>query len=170
MRARVSTVLSMLCVLCAPALASAQQRTAAAFEAVPQAFVIQQDPQEQEEKPEEAMSTSGFFLGIIGMLGGAAMGSQIGQNSCPSREEDKDCMGRHAYTGALIAGTVLVPIGVHLANKDRRNLPLSLAVSALTGSALYLVMKTIPGEPIAMAPFLAAPLQVVTSVKVERRK
>jgi hypothetical protein len=169
MKARVSTVLPLLCVLCAPALANAQQRAAVAFEATPQAFVLDQE-QEQEQKPEDAMSTSGFFLGIIGMLGGAAMGSQIGQGQCPSREEDKDCMGRHAYTGALIAGTVMVPIGVHIANKDRRNLPLSLAVSALTGSALYLVMKNIPGEPIAMAPFLAAPLQVVTSMRVERRK
>jgi hypothetical protein len=159
----------MLCVLCAPALANAQQRASVAFEAPAQAFTIAQDPK-QEEKPDDAMSTSGFFLGIIGMLGGAAAGSQIGSTQCPSREEDKECMGRHAYTGALIAGTFMVPIGVHIANKNKRNLPLSIAVSALTGSALYLVMKNIPGEPIAMAPFLAAPLQVVTSMKVEKRK
>jgi hypothetical protein len=30
-------------------------------------------------------------------------------------------------------------------------------------------MKAIPGEPIAMAPFLAAPIQVLTSIKVEQR-
>jgi hypothetical protein len=158
----------MLCVLCAPALANAQQRASVAFEAPSQAFVLAQDP--QEPKPDDEMSTSGFFLGIIGMLGGAAVGSQVGSGQCPSREEDKECMGRHAYTGALIAGTFMVPIGVHIANKNRRNLPLSLAVSALTGSTLYLVMKNIPGEPIAMAPFLAAPLQVVTSMKMEKRK
>src|SRR5688500_8950320 len=97
MRARLSTVLPMLCVLCAPALANAQQRASVAFEAPRQAFAIDQE-QEQEQKPDDAMSTSGFFLGIIGMLGGAAAGSQIGQSQCPPRSEDKECMGRHAYT------------------------------------------------------------------------
>jgi hypothetical protein len=101
------------------------------------------------------------------MLSGAAVG---GSSSCPSRDVDKECMGRHAYTGALIAGTALVPLGVHLANTKRRNLPLSMAVSTVVGVAAYYGMKAVPGSPIAMAPFLAAPLQVVTSVKIEGRK
>jgi hypothetical protein len=120
-------------------------------------------------KPDDAMSTSGFFLGIIGMLGGAAIGSQIGQSDCPSRAVDERCVGRHAYTGALVAGTILVPIGVHLANSERRNLPLSMAVSALAAGVFYYGLKAVPGEPIALAPFLAAPIQVVTSIKLEKR-
>ncbi|MGQ0560558.1 MAG: hypothetical protein ACT443_01640 [Gemmatimonadota bacterium] len=170
MRARIGTVVPLLAVLGAPAFASAQQRVSIVFDAAPSALTVAQEPQEPEEKPNEAMSTSGFFLGIIGMLGGAVIGSQVGQSECPPRAADKECMGRHAYTGALIAGTAMVPLGVHIANQDRRNLPLSLAVSAGTGALLYYTMKAIPGEPIAMAPFLAAPLQVVTSVKVENRK
>ncbi|MGQ0815731.1 MAG: hypothetical protein ACT4O1_14945 [Gemmatimonadota bacterium] len=149
--------------LCAPALATAQQRVSLGFE-TPSI----QEPQEQ--RPDEEMGTSGLFLGVIGLLGGAAIGSQIGQNECPSREVDKNCVSRHAATGALIAGTVAVPVGVHIANADRRNLPLSLAVSALTAAALFYGFRSLPGEPVAMAAFVAAPLQIISSVKIEKRK
>lgn len=179
MRFRISSTLPLLFVLFAPGLALGQHNLAYAFDAPPvvsnapavtptTAFVMVQEP--NVEKPEEIMGTSGFFLGVIGMLGGAAVGGAIGSGDCPSREVDKECMGRHAYTGALIAGTVLVPLGVHLANKDRRNLPISMAVSSALGVALYYGMKAIPGSPIAMAPFVAAPLQVVTSVRLEQMK
>ena len=130
-------------------------------------FSRAQDPY---DKPEEQMGTSGFFLGLVGMMAGAAIGSQIGQGSCPDRSEDKDCVGRHAYTGALVAGTALVPVGVHIANKSRGNFWLSLAASAAEATVLYYGFKAVPGSPVAMAPFLAAPLQVFTSVKIERRK
>jgi len=130
-------------------------------------FALAQDPY---DKPDEQMGTSGFFLGLVGMMAGAAIGSQIGQGSCPSRAEDKDCVGRHAYTGALVAGTALVPVGVHIANKSRGNFWLSLAASTAEATALYYAFKAVPGSPVAMAPFLAAPLQVFTSVKIERRK
>jgi hypothetical protein len=143
--------------LVAPAVASAR----------PGSFALAQDPY---DKPDEQMGTSGFFLGMVGMLAGAAIGSQIGQGSCPTREEDKDCVNRHAYTGALVAGTVLVPVGVHLGNKSRGNFWLSLAASAAEGTALYYGFKAVPGSPVAMAPFLAAPIQVFTSVKIEKRK
>lgn len=178
MRIRIGAALPLLCVLCAPALGNAQQRAQVTFEpqalalvAPPMArpaYLAQEPQQEQEPRPEDEMSTSGFFLGIIGMLAGAGIGSSLGQADCPSRAVDKDCVSRHASIGALLAGTVMIPLGVHIANKNRRNLPLSLGISALTGTAMYFGMKAIPGEPLGMAPFVAAPLQVITSVKVER--
>lgn len=180
MRIRISSVLSLFFVVCAPGIVFGQQNLAYAFETPPVSAIVAteaalvtplsiiQEP--NVEKPEEVMGTSGFFLGVIGMLGGAAVGGSIGLGDCPARDVDKDCMGRHAYTGALIAGTALVPLGVHLANKNRRNLPMSMAVSTALGVALYYGMKAIPGSPIAMAPFVAAPLQVVTSVRIEQRK
>ena len=180
MRIRISSVLSLFFVVCAPGVVLGQQNLAYAFDSAPVSAIVAtevshasplaviQEP--NVDKPEEVMGTSGFFLGIIGMLGGAAVGGSIGAGDCPARDVDKDCMGRHAYTGALIAGTVLVPIGVHLANKNRRNLPVSMAVSSALGVAMYYGMKAIPGSPIAMAPFVAAPLQVVTSVRIEQRK
>jgi hypothetical protein len=181
MRIRIGSVLPILSVLCAPVLLHAQQRgpavldeSAAAALVAPSisqpVSVLAQQEQQQEVRPEEEMSTSGLFLGIIGMLGGAAFGSSLGQADCPSRDVDKDCVSRHASIGALIAGTASIPLGVHLANKRRKNLPLSLAISAATGAALYYGMKAIPGEPIGMAPFVAAPLQVITSVRAERSK
>jgi hypothetical protein len=173
MRLRAGTVLPLFFVVCAPALAFGQQNLAFAFNETASTItlappVILQEP--NVEKPEEVMSTSGFFLGIIGMLGGAAVGGSVGAGDCPSRTVDKECMSRHAYTGALIAGTLMVPIGVHIANNHRRNLPLSMATSAALGAAMYYGMKAIPGSPIGMAPFISAPLQVVTSVRIERRK
>lgn len=181
MKIRIGAVLPILSVLCAPVLLHAQERGPAAFDPHAAASVIarqiarpvnavQPQEQQQEVRPEDEMSTSGFFLGIIGMLGGAAIGSSFGQADCPSRAVDKDCVGRHASVGALIAGTAAIPLGVHLANRHRKNLPISMAISAVTGVAMYYGMKAIPGEPIGMAPFIAAPLQVITSVRAERSK
>jgi hypothetical protein len=171
MRIRIGAVLPLACLLCAPVAARAQERTPTSFDTTSSKLPADSSLAPREEmKPDDAMSTSGLFLGIVGMLGGAAIGSQIGQSDCPAREVDKGCVGRHAYTGALIAGTVLVPIGVHLANRDRGSLPLSMAVSALAAGLLYYGLKAVPGEPIAMAPFLAAPVQVVTSIRLEKRK
>ena len=180
MKARLGAVALVAC-LAAPSLGAAQQNAATTFADNSTALVASEitrapiglshsQQQEPEARPEEQMSTSGFFLGIIGMLAGAAIGSQIGQGACPDRSVDKDCMGRHAYTGALVAGTALVPIGVHIASKTRGNLLTSLAVSTAAGALFYFGFKAVPGSPIAMAPFLAAPVQVVTSVKIERRK
>lgn len=177
-------VMAMVCVLVTAQAGRAQQKSAVAFEAGASALVAreiaqpalrdplheQQQEHQQEVKPEDDMGTSGFFLGIIGMLAGAAVGSQIGQYSCPPEVEDKDCMGRHAYTGALIAGTILTPLGVHIANKHPKHLPMTMGASALTGAVLYYGFKAIPGSPIAMAPFLAAPLQVFLSIKLEQKK
>lgn len=177
MKIRVGTVVPLVCLLGVPLSARAQERVTTPFDTasakLPADTSLAPQPLERPPeamRPDDAMSTSGFFLGIVGMLGGAAVGSQIGQSDCPSRDVDKDCVARHAYTGALVAGTVLVPIGVHLASPDRRNLPLSLAVSALAAGAFYYGLKAVPGEPVAMAPFLAAPIQVVTSIRLEKRK
>ena len=177
MRILLGAVVPLACLLGAPVAARGQERTPAPFDTATLSLPADSnrapgrslEPQE-EMKPEDAMSTSGFFLGIVGMLGGAAIGSQIGQSDCPSREVDDGCVGRHAYTGALVAGTVMVPIGVHLASPDRRNLPLSLAVSVLAASVFYYGLKAVPGDPVAMAPFLAAPVQVFTSIKLEKHK
>jgi hypothetical protein len=173
MKLRAGTVLPLLFVLCAPALALGQQNPAFAFDEAPAAVagarpIVLQEP--NLATPEEQMGTSGFFLGVIGMLSGAAVGGSMGAGTCRERIDDKGCKGRYVYTGALIAGTVLTPLGVHLANQDRRNLPLSMAAAAALGVAMYYGMKAVPGSPIAMAPFAAVPLQVVTSIRIEQRK
>ena len=130
--------------------------------------VTDDDPLNPVWGPKDMMSMSGMFLGIVGMMGGAAIGGVIGQAQC--EEGQKGCMGHHSFTGALVAGTFFVPIGVHLANKEPQNLLKSMAVSMLAGTAFYFSMKAIPGEPVHIAPFLAAPVQMVTSIRIESKK
>ncbi|HEX6560205.1 MAG TPA: hypothetical protein VF021_12100 [Longimicrobiales bacterium] len=127
-------------------------------------------PSVTEMKPEEQAGTSGYFLGIISMLVGGTVGSSVGQSSCPAKTVDRDCVSRHAFTGALIAGTAMIPIGVHLASAERRSLPATLGVSALTGAVLYAAAHAVPGKPIGLATFVALPIQVFTSVRLERKK
>lgn len=168
MKRSIGAVLPVFLVALTPFVAEAQQNQAASFQtsalAEPPSIEVQQDPVESEK---DIMSKSGMFLGIVGMLAGATIGSGVSQSACDG--EEKGCTNRYAFTGALIAGTALVPIGVHIANKQPRNLALSMGVSALAGAALYYAMKSIPGEPVQIAPFLAAPIQMVTSIKIETR-
>ena len=126
------------------------------------------DPLNPEWGPKDVMSMSGMFLGIVGMMGGAAAGSAVSQANCDDGE--KGCRGRHAFTGALVAGTFFVPLGVHLANQEPKNFLKSIGASILAGTAMYYGMKAIPGEPIHIAPFLAAPIQMVTSIRIESKK
>jgi hypothetical protein len=182
MSARIGAVLPLICLLVLPAAASAQQRVAlftdphpaiVADEVASASLVhmpVQEPSQGMEMKPEEQMSTSGFFLGLVSMIAGAAIGSSIGESNCPSKDVDKDCLSRHGYTGALIAGSTMIPIGVHIVAPHRHNLLPSLGLSALTGLVLWEGFSQVPGKPIAMAPFVALPLQVLTSVRLERTK
>lgn len=170
MKFKAGIVLSLIAAAIVPTTAAAQHASTSFLStpsvAVPQLnFGVAQDP--PSDRPEDVMSTSGIFLGIVGMLGGAVVGSAVSQSKCKDSDDEK-CRSQYAFTGALIAGTALVPIGVHIANKNPGSLAKSLAVSAVAGTALYFAMKAIPGEPVQIAPFLSAPIQMVTSVKIER--
>ena len=165
----IGAVLPLLLLAVSPPSLHAQHAQLSAFaepSATPITLRSVQDPQEM-DSPEDQMSMSGMFLGIVGMLGGAAIGSAVAQGECKNGPEG--CIGRHAFTGALIAGSFMVPLGVHLANKEPRRFIQSLAVSALAGAAFYYSLRAIPGAPIQIAPFLAAPVQMVTSIKIETK-
>jgi len=121
-----------------------------------------QDPQEPTRA--EQMTTSGFFLGIVGMLAGAAVGSGVGSAHCGG-----DCISRYAAGGASIAGALLIPVGVRIANDDDHNPLISYAASLATGAALWAGFNQIPGRPVALSPFVSAPLQVWLVSKLETR-
>ena len=147
---------------------SAQVKPAARFELPPAAWSVMgfdftQDPAEEMDE-EGRMTTSGFFLGIIGMLGGATIGSGVGNARCGRR-----CVGRYGAAGAATIGALVVPIGVHVAADQPKNLPQALGLSALAGAALWGAFNAFPGKPVALAPFVAAPLQVWLSMKMETR-
>ena len=170
MKFKAGVVLPMILVALAPVAGSAQQARSVLFVAEPVAaaaapLTLVQDPPSQ--KPEDVMATSGMFLGIVGMLGGAVAGAAFSQDGC-EESDDNNCRSKYASTGAVVASTFFVPLGVHIANKNKKSFIKSLAFSSLAGAALYFGTKAIPGEPVQIAPFLAAPLQMVTSLKVER--
>ncbi len=168
------TCVRLLCV-CAglvaaelPAQASAQQRRVAHFEALTPAGTAHTpvffDQERVEQMNEEGrMTTSGFFLGIVGMLAGAAIGSGVGNARCGD-----DCVSRTAAGGASIAGALMVPIGVHIAAVNPKRFPLSIASSFLAGAAVWGGVNAIPGRPMPLAPFVAAPLQVWIASRLER--
>lgn len=169
MKRSIGAVLPILLVALSPVVAAAQQNHAASFATNPALTRPAAIRLHQEQESEnDVMSKSGMFLGIVGMLAGATVGSGLSTSRCD--DEPEGCTSRHAFTGALVAGTAMVPIGVHIANKRPKNLLASFGASALTGTALYFAMKAIPGEPVQIAPFLAAPVQMFTSIKIETKK
>ncbi|HEY0304435.1 MAG TPA: hypothetical protein VGC44_05665 [Longimicrobiales bacterium] len=172
MKFRAGVVLPMMVIVCTPVALSAQQAehtffVAAEVSAPHAGLSLLQDPPSQ--KPEDVMATSGMFLGIVGMLGGAVAGAAMSQEGCKD-SDDENCRSKYASTGAVVASTFFVPLGVHIANKNKKSFIKSLAFSTAAGAVLYFGTKAIPGEPVQIAPFLAAPLQMVTSLRVERAR
>jgi hypothetical protein len=119
--------------------------------------------QEADDSPMAGMTGSGFFLGIIGMLAGTALGSAMADRDCVD-----DCRRDLAARGALIGGTLLIPLGVHIANPDPGSLPAATAASGLLGTAMWFLVAALPSDPMPLAPFLAAPLQLQGAIHVEQ--
>ena len=81
----------VLAVLMLPAGAAAQLRRDVLFTAAP-VHAEMARMQEPQADAGSQMTTSGFFLGVVGMLGGAAVGSGVGNARCGT-----DCVGRSAF-------------------------------------------------------------------------
>ena len=155
--------LLLLTALALPAASNAQLQQNAPFVGAAESSRIRA-VQEPQIDVGSQMTTSGFFLGVVGMLGGAAVGSGVGSARC-----GQECVGRAASGGATIAGSLMVPIGVHIAAQQPRNLLWSVAASVAAGSLVWAGFNAIPGRPVALAPFVAAPFQVWSSMKIESR-
>ncbi|HSL71706.1 MAG TPA: hypothetical protein VK864_15775, partial [Longimicrobiales bacterium] len=126
---------------------------------------LQQSTDQMNE--EGRMTASGFFLGVIGMLAGAAVGSGIGSAACDDRS---NCVTRYASGGAAIVGALTVPVGVHVAADQPKRLPLTMLASVGVGGAIWGVINAVPGRPVPLAPFIAAPLQIWVSTRLERSR
>jgi len=118
--------------------------------------------QEADESPMAGMTGSGFFLGIIGMLAGTTMGSATAGRSCT-----KDCRRDRGAGGAMVGGAVLIPLGVHIANPSPGSLLAATGAASLIGAAVWLFVGALPSQPMPLAPFLAAPLQLQAAIFVE---
>jgi zinc-ribbon domain len=112
---------------------------------------LAQDWTEPNYRPQDASVgpiTAGLVMGTIGFFGGALVGYEIDKITA-DYEGEWDGFGG-VIIGAPIGESLLLPVGVHLANGRRGNLPLALlasfgiagtgiAVAASSGDAKILV-------------------------------
>lgn len=101
---------------------------------------IVQDWTEPNHRPQgsvEGCMAAGLLAGTIGFFGGGFVGAAIDKASSDGYEEWDGLYG--FVVGAPIGESLLLPVGVHLANGRRGNLPLAVLASigiAGTGIAL----------------------------------
>jgi hypothetical protein len=118
---------------------------------------------ESAEEGLDPVSSSSLFMGVVGALGGAAIGGGQTSSSC-----SKVCRSRTAAAGAAIGAGALIPLGAHLGNKGKGNLLLSTLATSVVGLAGYGLASAVPGHPTGAIVFLTAPIQVVLASKVEK--
>jgi hypothetical protein len=117
---------------------------------------------EPEDEGLDPVMASGLFLGVIGMLGGAAVAGTRGA------ECDRECRTHTGAVGATTGAALMIPIGAHIGNRNRGNLLLSILAASAIGAAGFGAASLLPGRPVAAAVFLTAPIQVVMAAKIER--
>lgn len=97
--------------------------------------------------------------GAAGGFLGVGLGSQIGKD-CETR-----CLTARGTIGPLVVGGVLIPLGVHLANRGHGDFVKSLLVSAAWATAAGMAAG-MSGE--AWPVYAVAPGQLLTSLLIER--
>lgn len=109
------------------------------------------------------MVVGGVLGGTAGLFGGAIIGGRLGGGN--SICYDDPCGLEEALLGAVIGETVLLPLGVHLANHSRGNYGYSLLGALAVGAAgIGLAGATDSAELL-----LAIPIgQIISSVLIER--
>ncbi len=109
------------------------------------------------------MVAAGLGGGTVGFFAGGLIGYELGGGSLICG--DDSCGLEEAAYGAIAGESVLLPLGVHLANRRRGNYGLSLLASAaLGGLGILAVNATNDGTPLIVVPVA----QLVTSVLIER--
>ncbi len=106
------------------------------------------------------MAAAGAAGGAVGFFAGALAGAKLTEHDC------EDCAFVGAIYGAVAGGSALLPLGVHVANRGRGNLGLSLLSSLVIGGAgLALASGTNSAAVMVPVPVL----QIVSSILIERR-
>ena len=101
----------------------------------------------------------GLAGGAVGVFGGGLIGAKVTENDC------EDCAVEGAAYGAVVGGSALLPLGVHIANQRRGNLGLSLLSSlAIGGLGLAIALETNEAAVLIPVPVL----QIVSSILIER--
>lgn len=106
----------------------------------------------------------GLLGGSVGFWSGLFIAGNIAEENCDN--EDINCLLTSILAGAAIGESVLMPVGIHLGNGRRGNLPLGLLASAgIAGLGIAATAAT--AEPAFLVS--AAVGQLVVGVWVERR-
>jgi len=109
------------------------------------------------------MAGGGLLGGAVGFVAGALVGGAIGGGNALCG--DDACGLEEAAYGAAIGESVLLPLGVHLADRRRGNYGLSLLASAaIAGVGILAVDATNDGWPLIPVPVA----QLVSSILIER--
>lgn len=117
----------------------------------------------QTEAAPEALAGAGLLAGSIGFFAGGFIGAAIDEAGSDGYEEWDGVAG--FILGAPIGESLLLPVGVHLANGRRGNFPLSLLASvAITGAGIFVAATA--EEPYVL---LSIPiLQLAACTAIER--
>jgi hypothetical protein len=101
----------------------------------------------------------GLAGGAVGVFGGALIGGKLTENDC------EDCVIEGIVYGAVVGGSALLPLGVHVANGRRGSFGLSL-LSSLAIGGLGLAVALEANEAAVLIPVPV--LQIVSSILIER--
>lgn len=105
---------------------------------------------------------AGLLAGAIGFFGGGFVGASIDKASSSGYEEWDGLVG--FVIGAPIGESLLLPVGVHLANGRRGNLPLSVLASlGITGAGIAMAAST--GEAKILVAIPIAQLLACTAIE-----
>jgi hypothetical protein len=106
---------------------------------------------------------AGLLAGTIGLFGGGILGAEIDKASSDGYEEFDGLMG--FVIGAPIGESLLMPVGVHLANGRRGNLPgAMLASMAIAGTGIAIAAATQDGKVLVAIPVA----QLLACIAIER--
>ncbi len=158
------TVLALIGLLAATAPLAAQQR-ATAWERwnAPILFPDRIAAPTSRHGSTVAMVAAGLGGGTVGFFAGGFVGYELGGGNLICG--DDACGLEEAAYGAIAGESILLPLGVHLANHRRGNYGLSLLASAaLGGFGILAVNASNDGSPLIVVPIA----QLVTSVLIER--
>jgi hypothetical protein len=121
------------------------------------------EPNHRSRGSAEGCMAAGLLAGTIGFFGGGLIGAEIDKASSDGYEEWDGLYG--FVVGAPIGESLLLPVGVHLANGRRGNLPLSVLASlGITGAGIAMAVSTSEAKILVAIPIA----QLLACTAIER--
>ncbi|HEY0674325.1 MAG TPA: hypothetical protein VGD27_18770 [Longimicrobiales bacterium] len=131
------------------------------------AYSVQFSAFEWETGSNTKMAAYGLLTGAAGFFAGGLVGAVLGNDP-----DDEDSWVE-TLEGAVVGGTVgeslMLPVGVHLANDRRGDLSWSMPASLVLGVAGAAVARNLDRSGRAWPVLILTPIaQIVTSIAIER--